>query len=53
MEIMFRIEITAFSMIAVSGGQNLEQRNVERRIFRNLKITNIKIAKDELFDYFR
>ena len=30
------------------GGQNLEQRNVERPIFRNLKITNIKITKKEL-----
>ena len=34
------------------GVQNLELSNVERPIFRNLKITNIKIAKDELFDYF-
>ena len=32
--------------------QNLERRNVERPIFRNFKITNIEIAKDELFDYF-
>ena len=32
--------------------QNLEGRNLERPIFRNFKITNIKIAKDELFDYF-
>ena len=29
-------------------GQNLERRNVERPIFRNVKITNIKITKDEL-----
>ena len=34
------------------GGQNLEQRNVERPIFHNFKITNIKITKDELFDSF-
>ena len=33
-------------------GQNLERRNVERSIFRNLKIANIKITKDELFDSF-
>ena len=32
--------------------QNLERRNVERPIFRNIKITNIKITKDELFDSF-
>ena len=25
---------------------------MERPIFRNFKITNIKIAKDEIFDYF-
>ena len=37
----------------VSGGvQNLEWSNVERPIFRNFKITNIKITKDQLFDYF-
>ena len=29
------------------GGQNLE-----RPIFRNFEITNIKISKDELFDSF-
>ena len=34
------------------GGQNLERRNVERPIFRNFKIANIKITKDELFDSF-
>ena len=34
------------------AGQNLERRNVERPIFRNFKITNIKIMKDELFDSF-
>ena len=31
------------------GSQNLEGENVERPIFRNFKITNIKITKDELF----
>ena len=34
------------------GVQNLEWSTVERPIFRNFKITNIKIAKDELVDYF-
>ena len=38
--------------IAMGGVQNLELSNVERPIFRNFKITNIKIAKDELFSYF-
>ena len=36
----------------LGGGQNLERRNVERPIFRNFKIANIKITKDELFDHF-
>ena len=35
-----------------SGGQILELRNVERPIFRNFKIANIKITKNELFDSF-
>ena len=34
------------------GGQILERRNVERSIFQNFKIANIKITKDELFDNF-
>ena len=34
------------------GGQNLERRNVERPLFRNFEITNIKIKKDELFHNF-
>ena len=34
------------------GGQNLERRNVERPIFWNFTIANIKITKDELFDNF-
>ena len=32
--------------------QNLERRNIERPIFRNFKITNIEIKKDELIDSF-
>ena len=36
----------------ISGVQNLEWSNVERLIFRNFEITNIKISNDELFDYF-
>ena len=40
------------SLIIMGGIQNLEWSNVERPIFRNFKITNIKIEKDELFDYF-
>ena len=34
------------------GGQHFERRNLERLIFRNFKIANIKITKDELFDGF-
>ena len=34
------------------GGQNLERPNLERPIFRNFKIANIKIMKDELFESF-
>ena len=36
----------------MGGVQNLEWSNVERPIFRNFEITNIKIAKDQLFDHF-
>ena len=31
--------------------QHLEQSNVERTIFRNFKMSNIKITKDELLDF--
>ena len=34
------------------GVQNIELSNVEQPGFRNFKMMNIKIAKDELFDYF-
>ena len=34
------------------GVKNFERRNVERLIFRNFKIANIKITTDELFDNF-
>ena len=36
----------------MGGAQNLERRNVERVIFRNFKIANIKITNYELFDSF-
>ena len=36
----------------MGGDQNLEPRNVEQPIFRNFKMTNTKIPKDELFDSF-
>ena len=32
-------------------GQNLEQLNVERPIFRTFEISNIKRTKDESFDF--
>ena len=34
------------------GDQNLERKNVERSIFQNFKIANIKMTKDELFESF-
>ena len=41
-------------MVCVWGGgrRNLGRRNVQRPMFRNLKIANIKITKDELLDNF-
>ena len=39
--------------IKLSGeGQNVERRNVERPVFRNFQVANIKIKKDELCDNF-
>ena len=36
-----------------SGGvQNLERPHVETTIFRNFEISNIRITKDEIFDFF-
>ena len=40
------------SMILWGGGQNLERRNVERSVFQNFEITNIKMKKDKLFHHF-
>ena len=34
------------------GGQNFERRNVERPVFGNFEIANMKIKKNELFDNF-
>ena len=36
----------------MSGSQSLERWDVERPKFRNFKIANIKITKEELFDSF-
>ena len=33
-------------------GENLERRNVERPVFQNFEITNIKMKNFELFDHF-
>ena len=33
------------------GGQNLEQLNVERPIFRKFETSNIEITKVDLFDF--
>ena len=39
-----------YRLIPLGGSQNLERRNVEQPIFRNFKIANIKMTKNELFD---
>ena len=39
-------------MIRMSESSHLEQPKLERPIFRNFEITNIKRTKDELFDIF-
>ena len=44
--------VAGANIVVMGGGQNLERRNVERPIFRNLKIANIKITRNELFDNF-
>ena len=33
----------------MDGDQNLEGRNVQRPVFQNFELANIKIKKDELF----
>ena len=38
--------------ILMGGGQHMERPNVERPIFLNPVISNIKIMKDEWFDFF-
>ena len=38
--------------LPADGGQELEQRNVKRSVFRKFEIANIKIKKHELFDNF-
>ena len=41
-----------FPTESLGGSQNLERRNVERPIYRNFKIANIQIMKNELLDSF-
>ena len=50
--LFFRNAVMLLMTFFPGGGQNLERPNVERQIFRNFEITNIKITKDELFDSF-
>ena len=38
------------NQIRMGGDQNLGRRNVEQLIFRNLKIANIEMPEDELFE---
>ena len=49
---MCDIFIPLVRIVLAGGGENSKQRNVERPIFRNFYITNIKITKDDLFDNF-
>ena len=43
-----RCKSSLFILINTKGrGQNLERRNIERPMFRNYKIANIKITNDE------
>ena len=44
------LSVLCFFLFYLGGRQNFERRNVERLTFRNFKIVNIKITKDELFD---
>ena len=39
-------------IVRAGGGQHFEQPNLERPIFRNFEIPNIKRTKNELFDFF-
>ena len=39
-------------MTIMGGGQNSERRHVERPVFQNFEIADIKIKKDELFENF-
>ena len=47
-----RLSIRYSALLEMGGDQNLERRNVERPVFRNFEIANIKIRKDELLDNF-
>ena len=44
--------LLSFFKLKIKFGENFERRNVERLKFRNFKVANIKITKDELFDSF-
>ena len=47
-----RNRLICYCYLKSGESQNLERRNVERLIFRNFKITNIKITKNELLNDF-
>ena len=49
---IFFIHELIFLFLKMGGGQNLDRQNVEWPIFRNFKIANTKMMKDELFDSF-
>ena len=49
----YRIAYNIFhKTVERGGGQHLKQLYAEWAIFQNYKIANIKITKDELFDFF-
>ena len=43
-----RFDRFCLNSVPKGGGQNLERRNVERPIFQNFKIANIKITKNSI-----
>ena len=50
--LFFKLLVFTFQHLPkyLGEGKNLERQNIDRPIFRNFKIANIKITKDELFD---
>ena len=47
----YGLSVAFYTNFILGGGQTFEQPNVERPIFRNFEIPNIKKTKVELFDF--